>query len=197
MEVDRGGSRGPPRFRFQTADQAAARCPACQFHGNRSPILRNVIPPQHGQAEGAAQTIRSRGRCSGSGRRTGRRRSKEGTVILVDTVTIWAAVSACAASASKSASCSSSWSSSAPRSEDWPNRSCRSFLIVNLSFSINCARYCASLSAAVARSSTALRAWRWAMISACALARSVVSESSRLVANNGITSRCACARTVS
>jgi hypothetical protein len=35
------------------------------------------------------------------------------------------------------------------------------------------------------------------MISACALARSVVSESSRLVANNGITSRCACARTVS
>ena len=48
----------------------------------------------------------------------------------------------------------------------------------NLSFSINSARYCASLSAAVARSSAALSAWRCAMMSACALARSVGSESS-------------------
>ncbi len=35
-----------------------------------------------------------------------------------------------------------------PRSEDWPNRSSRSLLIVNLGFSINSTRYCASLSAA-------------------------------------------------
>jgi hypothetical protein len=39
-------------------------------------------------------------------------------------------------------------SSSAPRSEDWPKCSCRSFLIVDLSFSIKSARYCASVSAA-------------------------------------------------
>src|SRR5208282_275540 len=83
-----------------------------------------------------------------------------------------------------------------PRSEDWPNRSCRSFLIVNLSFSINSARYCASLSAAVARSSAALSAWRCATMSACALARSVGSESSRLIGNDGITSRCTCELTI-
>ncbi len=37
----------------------------------------------------------------------------------------------------RSASCSSSWSSKAPRSEDCPNCSCRSFLIASLSFSIS------------------------------------------------------------
>ncbi len=39
---------------------------------------------------------------------------------------------------------------------------------MNLGFSINSTRYCASLSAAVARSSAALSAWRCAMMSACA-----------------------------
>ena len=37
-----------------------------------------------------------------------------------------------------------------------------------------------------------LQAWRCAMMSACALARSVGSESSLLIANDGITSRCVC-----
>ncbi len=84
--------------------------------------------------------MRSRGKCSGSGRRAGLRRSNDGTVIFSVAV-ICAAVSACAAFSSRSASCSSSWSSNAPRSEDCPNCSCRSFLIVSLTFSIsNCPR---------------------------------------------------------
>ena len=41
------------------------------------------------------------------------------------------------ASSSSSNSCSSSWSSSARRSDDWPNRSCRSLAIVCFSFSIS------------------------------------------------------------
>jgi hypothetical protein len=40
-------------------------------------------------------------------------------------------------------------SNSAPRSEDWPNRSCRRLRIAYLSFSIKIARYCAALSAAL------------------------------------------------
>ena len=54
--------------------------------------------------------MRSRGRCSGSGRRAGLRRSNDGTVIfsLAAAAAIWAAASACAASSSRSASCSSS-----------------------------------------------------------------------------------------
>lgn len=49
-------------------------------------------------------------------------------------------------------------------------------------------------SAAAARCSAALSAWRCAMISAWALARSVGGESSRLIANDGITSACGCER---
>jgi hypothetical protein len=65
----------------------------------------------------------------------------------------------------------------APRSEDWPNLSWRSLAIVYLSFSISSARCFASLSAALARASAASNASRVAMIIACALARSVGSES--------------------
>src|SRR5208282_294689 len=34
-----------------------------------SPIFCNVVPPQHGHADGAGETIRSRGGCSGSRQR--------------------------------------------------------------------------------------------------------------------------------
>ena len=37
-----------------------------------SPSLESRADPQHGQASGAARTTRSRGRCSGKGRREGR-----------------------------------------------------------------------------------------------------------------------------
>ena len=48
-----------------------------------SPILRNVLPPQHGHAVGAGWTTRSRGRCSGNGRRAGRLRRKPFTPTFV------------------------------------------------------------------------------------------------------------------
>ena len=41
--------------------------------------LRQLVEPQHGQAQGAATTTRSRGRCAGNGLRAGRRRSKGAT----------------------------------------------------------------------------------------------------------------------
>lgn len=45
-------------------------------------------PPQHG--DGSRIMIRLGGKCSGSGRRAGGRRSKEGTVLLVDPAALWA-----------------------------------------------------------------------------------------------------------
>ena len=68
---------------------------------------------------------------------------------------------------------------------DWPNRSCRSLAIVNLSFSISTARYCASLCAAsrAARSATSI---------AFNVATSSGSESSMLIAAERITERSAC-----
>jgi hypothetical protein len=75
--------------------------------------------------------MRSRSKCSGSGRRAGLRRSNEGAVMF-SAAAICAAVSAGAAVSSRSASCGSSRSNYAPRSEDCR---ARSFLIVSLSFS--------------------------------------------------------------
>ena len=131
--------------------------------------------------------MRSRGRCSGSGRRAGLRRSNAATLTaaLAAAAAIRAAASACPASSSRSANSSSSCSSSTPRSADWPKRSWRSFLIVNLSFSISTARYCASLCAAsrAARSATSID---------CNVATSLGSESSMLIADERITERSAC-----
>ena len=42
-----------------------------------SPSFDSLAEPQHGQLAGAAITTRSRGRCSGNGFRTGRRRSND------------------------------------------------------------------------------------------------------------------------
>jgi hypothetical protein len=64
-----------------------------------SPNLAS-LPPQQGQALGAAITTRSRGRCAGNGARTGFRRAK----LTTDVVT---AASSSAALASSSSSCSS------------------------------------------------------------------------------------------
>src|SRR5258706_1631884 len=128
--------------------------------------------------------MRSRGKCSGSGRRAGLRRSNDGTVTFSGAA-ICAAVSACAAFSSRSASCSSSWSNNAPRSEDCPNCSCRSFLIVSLSFSISNVPAWASASAA-----------RRAARSARSIAFSVITssgrESSAPIADQRITTRCLC-----
>src|SRR5262245_39368379 len=129
--------------------------------------------------------MRSHGRCSGKGRRAGFRRSNDGTVILLLAAAIPAAASACAASPSRSASCSSSWSSNVPRSEDWPNRSCRNFRIVYLSLSISSARCCASPSAA-------MRATRSATSIDFSVSTSLGSESSAVIADEGITCRGAC-----
>lgn len=126
--------------------------------------------------------MRSRGRCSGSGRRAGLRRSNDGTAIF--SAAICAAVSACAALSSRSASCSSSWSSNAPRSEDCPNCSCRSFLIVSLSFSIS--KVSAWASAA------AKRAARSARSIACSVVTSSGRESSAPIADQRITRRGLC-----
>ena len=66
--------------------------------------------------------MRSRGRCSGSGRRTGLRRSKACTLTFsLAAAAICALVSASEASSSMSASRNSSCSSSTPRSADCPN----------------------------------------------------------------------------
>jgi hypothetical protein len=63
---------------------------------------------------------------------------------------------------------------------------------VNLSFSINSARYCASLSAAVARSFSRTQCLALRDDERMRAARSVGSESSRLIGNDGLTSRCTC-----
>ena len=128
--------------------------------------------------------MRSRGKCSGRGRRAGLRRSNDGTVIL-SAAAICVAVSACAPFSSRSASCSSSWSSSAPRSEDCPNCSCRSFLIVSLSFSISNVPAWASASAAN-------RAARSARSIACSVVTSSGRESSAPIADQRITRRGLC-----
>jgi hypothetical protein len=93
-----------------------------------SPSLAS-LPPQHGQALGAAITTRSRGRCAGNGARTGLRRVKLTTgEVLVGAI---AASSSSAALASSSSSWSSIWSSRRrPRSDDCPNRS-RFILAIN------------------------------------------------------------------
>jgi hypothetical protein len=72
-----------------------------------SPSLR-IAPPQQGQADGAGYTTRSRGRCSGNGRRAGLRRVKLLTSTLVSDIAASAATSLAAALSSRSASCSSS-----------------------------------------------------------------------------------------
>src|SRR5215470_12716840 len=127
--------------------------------------------------------MRSRGKCSGSGRRAGLRRSNDGTAIF--SAAICAAVSDCAAFSSRSASCSSSWSSNAPRSEDCPNCSCRSFLIVSLSFSISNVPAWASASAAS-------RAARSARSITCSVVTSSGRESSAPIADQRITRRGLC-----
>jgi hypothetical protein len=68
---------------------------------------------------GTGYIMRSRGKCSGSGRRAGLRGSNDGTAIL-SAAAISAVVSACAAFSCRSATCSPSGSSNAPRSEDCP-----------------------------------------------------------------------------
>ena len=120
--------------------------------------------------------IRSRGRCAGNGRRAGIRRSKLRTAIFASAAANSASVSAAEASSCKSASFNSSCSRIAPRSEDCPNRSCRSLAIVYLSFSISNVRCLASLSSALARACAAASAARVSRITACAPARSVGSE---------------------
>lgn len=54
-------------------------------------------------------------------------------VVVFSATAICAAVSASVVFSSRSATCSSNWSNSTSRSEDCPNCSCRSFLIVSLS----------------------------------------------------------------
>ena len=44
-----------------------------------SPSFDSLFEPQHGHADGAAMTMRSRGKCAGNGFRAGRRRSKYAT----------------------------------------------------------------------------------------------------------------------
>jgi len=119
------------------------------------------------QAEGASTTTRSRGRCSGSGFRTGLRRSKPASLVVFS-----AACSACAlpsaASATCSSSCSSSWSMSrAVRSALRPYLSCLRIAISSLSAAIiaseveTTTRTCArSASAVAARPSAATSAAR-------------------------------------
>jgi hypothetical protein len=78
-----------------------------------------TTPPHLGQAQGAGWTMRSRGRCSGNGRRAGLR-ADLGRGALTGAA-ISAAVSSWATVSSSSASWSSSWAMIfAPRSEDWP-----------------------------------------------------------------------------
>ena len=70
--------------------------------------------------------MRSRGRCSGSGRRAGLRVLPDRSARSGVGAAISAAASSSATPSSSSASCSSSCSISlAPRSEDWPNCSRR------------------------------------------------------------------------
>jgi hypothetical protein len=73
-----------------------------------SPSLAN-LPPQHGHAIGAGSTTRSRGRCVGSGARTGLARVNARTAVPSGSGGgAWA--SASAASVSNSSSCISNWS---------------------------------------------------------------------------------------
>ena len=82
--------------------------------------------------------MRSRGRCSGSGRRAGRRRSNDWHRHLL------ARRGGCHLRRRvrlrrirlQVGELKLELIQRAPGSEDWPNRSCRSFLIVNFSFSI-------------------------------------------------------------
>ena len=91
-----------------------------------SPILASRLPPQQRQVVGGGTTTRSRGRCSGSGRRAGlaagHARRRPCRVRLARS----AAASSSAAVSSSSASWSSSWSMSRlPRSLVCPNCSRR------------------------------------------------------------------------
>src|SRR6185437_14485691 len=79
--------------------------------------------------------MRSRGRWSGKARRAGLRRSN-GCTLIPRGALISCRVSASAWPSSSSNRLSSSWPSSARRSEDGPNRSCRSLAIVCLSCSM-------------------------------------------------------------
>ena len=101
-----------------------------------SPSLRRRPPPQHGQADGARiddalarQMLRQRpARRLAPGEGAAPRSSR----LLALAAANCACASASEASSSISESCSSSCSSTAPRSDDCPNRSWRSFAIVNL-----------------------------------------------------------------
>jgi hypothetical protein len=85
-----------------------------------SPSLDSV-PPQHGQFAGDGSTTRSRGRCAGSGARTGLARVN-GRTVLLSGAAVAAATSSSAAAVSSSSSCISNWSSSLrPRSAEAPN----------------------------------------------------------------------------
>ena len=139
-----------------------------------SPIFTMRSEPQQEQAVGASITTRSRGRCSGNGLRTGRRRSNPATVVVF--ANFPAAISSSVAAASSSSSCNSIWSiSRARRSELWPYCSRRSLAISSRRCLIiaseveTTARACASsLSAASARASEAASAARNLAISEAA-----------------------------
>jgi hypothetical protein len=66
------------------------------------------LPPQHGQAVGLGSTTRSRGRCEGSGARTGLLRVNGRTFVVSGGVGAASAASS-AAAVSSSSSCISSW----------------------------------------------------------------------------------------
>ena len=86
-----------------------------------SPSLAS-LPPQHGHWDGLGRTTRSRGRCAGSGPRTGLARVKARTVVWPGSgAAASAAASSSASAVSSSSSCSSIWSSSLlPRSDEAP-----------------------------------------------------------------------------
>ena len=126
-----------------------------------SPSLAN-LPPQHGQVLGPGSTTRSRGRWSGSGPRTGLRRVKGRTGVLGSVLPVSASLAALSASSSSS----SNWSSSLrPRSEEAPNRSCRSLAIISFRCAIIASAPEARASASRRASCSAARAVRRALMS--------------------------------
>jgi len=88
------------------------------------------LPPQQGQVVGDGSTTRSRGRCDGSGARTGLARVNARTAVAAGCA--WAAATASSVMAvSISSSCISNWSSSLrPRSAEASKRSrlCRAII---------------------------------------------------------------------
>ena len=118
-----------------------------------SPSL-DSMPPQHGHSVGDGNTTRSRGRCAGSGARTGLARRNARTAVVVSDHPRSAMAASSAAAVSASSSCISSWSSSLrPRSDEASKRSRFSLAIISLR--------CATIaSAPAARASDSRRAAR-------------------------------------